>query len=194
MHSKSDNIEIMVNDEADEVIKELFDSLKNRYQNDFESIKGSEIVFDYFQLLYYKCHKINPNHHGSYIDSPDWIKKTHRVNLINKKDKKCFQYAATVTLNHEEIKNDSQRMKNVRPFTNKYNWESINHPSEKDDWKIFDKNNVTIDLNILYAEKEKKYPVYVSKHNSKREKRVILLMNYSKWKRMQTVKDLCYMR
>ena len=27
MHLKSDNIEIMINDEADEVIKELFDSL-----------------------------------------------------------------------------------------------------------------------------------------------------------------------
>ena len=27
MHSKSDNIEIMINDEADEVIKELSDSL-----------------------------------------------------------------------------------------------------------------------------------------------------------------------
>ena len=31
MHSKIDNIEIMSNDKADEVIKELFDSLKNRY-------------------------------------------------------------------------------------------------------------------------------------------------------------------
>ena len=28
MHSKSDNIEIMINDEADEVIKELFESLE----------------------------------------------------------------------------------------------------------------------------------------------------------------------
>ena len=28
MHSKSDNIEIMINDQANEVIKELFDSLK----------------------------------------------------------------------------------------------------------------------------------------------------------------------
>ena len=33
MHSKSYSIEIMINDEADEVIKELFDSLKTRYQN-----------------------------------------------------------------------------------------------------------------------------------------------------------------
>ena len=29
MHSKSDNIGIMINDEADEVVKELFDSLKH---------------------------------------------------------------------------------------------------------------------------------------------------------------------
>ena len=47
MHSKNDNIEVMVNNEADEVIEELFDSLKNRYQNNLESIKGSEFVFDY---------------------------------------------------------------------------------------------------------------------------------------------------
>ena len=31
MHSKSDNIEIMINDESDEVIKELFDSRKDNY-------------------------------------------------------------------------------------------------------------------------------------------------------------------
>ena len=30
MNSKSGNIETMINDEADEVIKEIFDSLKNR--------------------------------------------------------------------------------------------------------------------------------------------------------------------
>ena len=73
MHSRSDNIEIMINDEADEVIKELIDSLKNRYQNNLESVKGSEFVLDYVHLLYYKCHKINTNCGGSYMDSPDWI-------------------------------------------------------------------------------------------------------------------------
>ena len=52
MHSKSDNIEIMINDEADEVIKELFNSLKDRCQNNLESIKGSQFVFDYVHLLY----------------------------------------------------------------------------------------------------------------------------------------------
>ena len=47
----------MIIDEADEVIKELSNSLKNRYQNNLELMKGSELVFDYVQLLYYKCHK-----------------------------------------------------------------------------------------------------------------------------------------
>ena len=75
MHSKSDNIEIMINDEADEVIKELSDSLKNRYQNNLDFMKGSEFVFDYVQLMYYKCHKINPSRGESYIDSPDSMKK-----------------------------------------------------------------------------------------------------------------------
>ena len=40
MHSKSDNIEIMINDEPDKVIKELFDSLITKYQNNLESIRG----------------------------------------------------------------------------------------------------------------------------------------------------------
>ena len=47
MHSKSDNTEIMINDEADKVIKELFDSLKNNYQNNLESMKGSTFALDY---------------------------------------------------------------------------------------------------------------------------------------------------
>ena len=43
MRSKNDNIEIMINDKANEVIKKtLFDLLKNRYQNNLESMKGSE--------------------------------------------------------------------------------------------------------------------------------------------------------
>ena len=75
MHSKIDNIEIMINDEADKVIKELLDSLKNRYQTNLESMKGKEFVFDYVQFLYYKCHKINLNRSGSYINSSNWIKK-----------------------------------------------------------------------------------------------------------------------
>ena len=67
MHSKSDNIEIMINDKAHGITEELFASLKNRYQN---------------------------------------------------------------------------------------NWKGIHFPSKKDYWKNFEKNNVTINLNALCAEKK----------------------------------------
>ena len=62
-------MKIMMNDEAGEVINKLFDPLKNIFQNNLESMKASEFVFDYVYLLYYKFHKINPDRSGSYIDS-----------------------------------------------------------------------------------------------------------------------------
>ena len=34
-------------------------------------MKGTEFVFDYVHLLYYKFHKTNLNRGGSYKDSPD---------------------------------------------------------------------------------------------------------------------------
>ena len=37
MHSKSDTREIMINEKADEVIKEFFESLLNRYQIGLET-------------------------------------------------------------------------------------------------------------------------------------------------------------
>ena len=92
MHSKSDDIDIMINDEAHKVIKERFDTLKSRYQNTLESIKGNDFVFDHAHIFFHKCHKINPNRGGSYIDPPDWIKnKKATINPIDKNDNKCFQ-------------------------------------------------------------------------------------------------------
>ena len=83
-------------------------------------------------------------------------KKNITINPISKKDNKCFQYAVTVPLNFEEIKKYPQRIEKIKPFINKYNWKGINFPSEKDDWKIFKKNNGTITINFCML-KEKKY-------------------------------------
>ena len=118
MHSKSDNKEIMMNDKVDEFIKESLDSLKNRYQNHLESMKGSEFVFNCVIALYYKSHKINPNR-ISHIYSPDWIKKKNKkttINPINNEDNKYFQSTLIVALNHEKIKKEPQRITKIKPF------------------------------------------------------------------------------
>ena len=51
MHSNSENIEIMINDEVDWVIEELFKSIKNRYQNHLELMKGSDFVFMFLYII-----------------------------------------------------------------------------------------------------------------------------------------------
>ena len=48
MRSKIDNIEIMISDEGDKIKKELFGSLKNKYQKNLESIKVSKFVLIIF--------------------------------------------------------------------------------------------------------------------------------------------------
>ena len=70
----------------------------------------------------------------------------------------------TVALNYEEIEEDPERISKIKSFMNKYNWEGISYPSEKNDRKNFEKNNVAIALNVLI------YPFQVSKHNSNSEK------------------------
>ena len=48
---KKNNMEIMMNDEADENIGELFESFRKIYYNKFEEfIKGNDSAFDYLHL------------------------------------------------------------------------------------------------------------------------------------------------
>ena len=83
------------------------------------------------------------------------------------------------------------------PSIDKYNWKDINYPSGKDDWKKFEKNNPTIALNVLYAKIEEKiYQAFISKHNSKREKQIILLMirNGEGWRYLAVIRLLAFIK
>ena len=83
MHSKSDNIEIMINDKADEVREQFFQLFFSRYQIGLEtSMKDSDFIFDCVHLLYYKCHKINFKSNASYLDSPNWMKNKKATNVF----------------------------------------------------------------------------------------------------------------
>ena len=96
-------------------------------------IRGSEFVFDNVDSLYYKHHKISLNRGRSYIDSPKWLKNKKATINPKNNDDKCFQYALTIALNHEQIKKDSQRITKIKPFINQHNWKEIDFPSHKKD-------------------------------------------------------------
>ena len=53
MLTKSNNIDIMMGNEADEIIEELFESLLQKYQEGLEEkMRGSEFVFDSIDLVH----------------------------------------------------------------------------------------------------------------------------------------------
>ena len=79
IHTKSNNIEVMMGNETSEIIEELFETLLQKYQEGFEEkMRGSEFAFDSVHLLHYNLHKISLNRGGSYKDSPEGLKKMKR--------------------------------------------------------------------------------------------------------------------
>ena len=122
----SDNEEIRLGNETDDIIKGLINSFLNNYQKEEIILRnGSNFVFESVDLLSYHIHKTSLKRGQSYMKSPEWvINKRATINPKNK-DKKCFQYSTTVALNHQKIENHPERIPNIEPFIDQYNWESI---------------------------------------------------------------------
>ena len=130
-------------------------------------MRGSEFAYDSVDALYYNLNKISLSRGGSYIDSLKWLKNKKATINPKNKDDKCFQYALTVALSYEQIKDHPERISKIKPFTDKYNWKEIDFPSHSKDWKKFESNNKSTALNILYVphNTEKIRHAYKSKYN-----------------------------
>ena len=179
MHTKSDNIEIIMRTETNDITEELFESLLQKYQEGLkESMRGSGVIPDSVNLLYYPLQKLSLKRGGSYVDSPKWLKNKKAKTNSKNNDDNCFQYTLTVALNYQNIKKDPQRISKIELFIDQYNWKEIHFPSHSKDLKKFEQNHKTIVLNILSIphNMEKIRLAYKSKHNFKCENQVILLM------------------
>ena len=86
LHTKINNIEIMMGNETDEIIDELFETFSQNYQKDLEeSTRGSKLNFDSVDLLYYNLQKVSLNEkESSYIDSSKWLKDKKSNNKSKK--------------------------------------------------------------------------------------------------------------
>ena len=72
---------------------------------------------------------------------------------VNRKnnDEKFFQFALTVALNDQNIKNNPERITKIKPCINQYNWKKQDLPSHKKDLKKCKSNNKSIALNVLHV-------------------------------------------
>ena len=134
-------------------------------------MRGSEFAYDSVDALYCNLNKVSLSRGGSYIDSPKWLKNKKATINTKSRASKCFQYALTIALNYEQIKDHPERISKIKPFIDKYNWKEIGFPSHSKDWKKFESNNKSIALNILCVPQntEKIKHAYQSKYNLTRE-------------------------
>ena len=66
-------------------------------------MRGSDLIFDYIDSLYYKCHIIHLKCGKSYINSPVQIKFKNAITvLVNRYNNKYFEYATTLAVNQDD--------------------------------------------------------------------------------------------
>ena len=117
MHTRSDNEKFMNGSDTDEIIKGLFESFLQKYEENLQNkMRGLDFEFDGVNSLYYDFNKISLNRCGSYIDSPKWLKDKKSIINLKNNDHKCFQYAVTLALNLGKINKHSQRISKIKPF------------------------------------------------------------------------------
>ena len=132
----SDNEEIRSGHETDHIIKGLLNSFLNNYQQEeIALIEGNDFVFESVELLSYTFHKTSLKRGKSYIKSPEWVLNKRAIINRNNKDSKYFQDSIIVSLSHQNIENHPERVSNIRPFVDQYNWEGIDFPAGIKDWK-----------------------------------------------------------
>ena len=179
MYTRSTPEEFMIGSETEEVAEKLIMSILQKYQDNLQNkMKGSDFIFNGINYLYYDLNRITISKGGSYMESPKWLKDKKCIVNQKNNDTKCFQYAATLALNFDDIDRNPQRISKVKPFINNYKWNDINFPATKKDWNKFELNNKNVALNILYVPfNTKKFEIaYKSKYNLIRDNQIILLM------------------
>ena len=178
MYTRSTPEEFIIGCETEEVAEKLIMQLLQKYQDNLQNkMKGSDFIFTGINYLYYDLNRITTSKGGSYIESPKWLKDKKSMTNQKNSDNKCFQYATTLALNFNIIK-DPQRISKIKSFIDNYNWNGINFPPAKKDWNKFEVNNKNVALNILYVPfiTKKIEIAYKSKYNLIRDNQTILLI------------------
>ena len=119
MYYNSDNSIVMIGNDTDTIIGEVFDLLLRKYKKGLaQSMYDSNFIFDYVSEMYYICNKTNLNHGKLCIDYPKCIKSIEATINPKNNDDNCFQFTIMVALN----KKDPQTIIKICPLLNQYEW------------------------------------------------------------------------
>ena len=148
MHPKSKQVEVYMGSDTGNVIDTLFNALLQNFQRiqGTSNERGSKFIPDSVEVLEYEFHKIDLIRAESYLITPDWIaSKKATINPKNEKNNKCFQWSIIEGLNYNKIKK-----KNWKKLL-KFRRVDTDFSSHQIDWEIFEKEDNSIALNVLFV-------------------------------------------
>ena len=96
----SDNISIMWGSDTDDIIRKLFKSFLNNYQEKEQIISRREFNFESVELMNYKLHRVRLRRGESYKKSLEWLpNKRATINTKNENDDECLWWSTISALN-----------------------------------------------------------------------------------------------
>ena len=107
IYTKSKTLEVFMGSDIEDVIDKLFNTLLQRFKRTQETSneRGSKLIPDSVELLYYHFQGIDIRRYESYIMSPDWIlSERATIKAKNGKSNKCFQWSIVLGLSYNKIK------------------------------------------------------------------------------------------
>ena len=75
LYVRSDNVSIMQAIDTDDIIRDIFRSFLQHFQEELKIIKGSDFVFESVDLLDYKLHIVSLRRGRLYVKFPEWLAK-----------------------------------------------------------------------------------------------------------------------
>ena len=143
-YDKYKTIEMRSGENTDDIIIKLLESFLENYEREENILRnGSDSVFDGVNSTLAYFHTIELRRGSSY-------------NPQNRNGNCCFTYSIIAALHHQDISHDPQRITKLKPYISDYNWKDIDFAAGSKKYKIFERNNEDIALNILSVPHNKK--------------------------------------
>ena len=147
---------IILETDIDLFVNDIFKSIKDKYKDLDNEMKGSEFSYKLVSKLNIRCEKVNFKEGSSYIKSPNWLR--YKNATINPKVIGDINYTFAFTQHHKEIKNHFEEVSIIKPYLDLFNWMGVEYPTgvNKNNDTLIEKINSEISLVVLYADADVK--------------------------------------